>query len=124
MIKLNTSHLRGDIYGGLTAGVVALPLALAMGVASGLGPIAGLYGAIFVGFFCRTIWRNRITDIRPNRTDDRRCRWTRGQYCSAPGSGRQYSPDLYCDYVGRCFPDFHGRIQTWGLHKVSALPGY
>ncbi|MBN3585828.1 SulP family inorganic anion transporter, partial [Algoriphagus aestuarii] len=25
--------------------------ALAMGVASGLGPIAGLYGAIFVGFF-------------------------------------------------------------------------
>ncbi|MEM6998710.1 MAG: SulP family inorganic anion transporter [Pseudomonadota bacterium] len=51
MIKLNTSNLRGDIYGGLTAGVVALPLALAMGVASGLGPIAGLYGAIFVGFF-------------------------------------------------------------------------
>ncbi len=51
MIKLNTSHLRGDIFGGLTAGVVALPLALAMGVASGLGPIAGLYGAIFVGFF-------------------------------------------------------------------------
>jgi SulP family sulfate permease len=43
--------MRGDIYGGLTAGVVALPLALAMGVASGLGPIAGLYGAIFVGFF-------------------------------------------------------------------------
>lgn len=51
MIKLDTSHLRGDIYGGVTAGVVALPLALAMGVASGLGPIAGLYGAIFVGFF-------------------------------------------------------------------------
>ncbi|MFT5396924.1 MAG: SulP family sulfate permease [Gammaproteobacteria bacterium] len=51
MIKLNTSHLRGDLYGGLTAGVVALPLALAMGVASGLGPMAGLYGAIFVGFF-------------------------------------------------------------------------
>lgn len=51
MIKLNTSNIRGDIYGGLTAGVIALPLALAMGVASGLGPIAGLYGAIFVGFF-------------------------------------------------------------------------
>jgi SulP family sulfate permease len=51
MIKLDTSHLSGDIYGGVTAGVVALPLALAMGVASGLGPIAGLYGAIFVGFF-------------------------------------------------------------------------
>jgi SulP family sulfate permease len=51
MLKLNTSNLRGDLYGGLTAGVVALPLALAMGVASGLGPIAGLYGAILVGFF-------------------------------------------------------------------------
>ena len=51
MLKLDFSHIRGDIYGGVTAGVVALPLALAMGVASGLGPIAGLYGAIFVGFF-------------------------------------------------------------------------
>jgi SulP family sulfate permease len=44
-------NLRGDIYGGLTAGVVALPLALAFGEASGAGPIAGLYGAIIVGFF-------------------------------------------------------------------------
>ena len=31
----DTSNLRGDIYGGLTAGVVALPLALAFGEASG-----------------------------------------------------------------------------------------
>lgn len=45
------NNLRGDIYGGLTAAVVALPLALAFGVASGVGPIAGLYGAVFVGFF-------------------------------------------------------------------------
>jgi SulP family sulfate permease len=43
--------LRGDIFGGLTAGIVALPLALAFGVSSGLGPMAGLYGAIFIGFF-------------------------------------------------------------------------
>ena len=47
----DTSHLRGDIFGGVTAGVVALPLALAFGEASGAGPIAGLWGAIFVGFF-------------------------------------------------------------------------
>lgn len=47
-----TRHpLLGDIYGGITAAVVALPLALAFGVASGIGPIAGLYGAIAVGFF-------------------------------------------------------------------------
>lgn len=45
------SNLRGDVFGGLTAGIVALPLALAFGEASGAGPIAGLWGAIFVGFF-------------------------------------------------------------------------
>lgn len=44
------SHLRGDIFGGLTAGVVALPLALAFGEASGAGPIAGVWGAMITGF--------------------------------------------------------------------------
>ena len=44
-------NLKGDIFGGITAAVVALPLALAFGVTAGLGPIAGLYGAIAVGFF-------------------------------------------------------------------------
>ncbi len=42
---------RGDLFGGLTAGVVALPLALAFGVASGAGAQAGLYGAAILGFF-------------------------------------------------------------------------
>ena len=41
--------IRGDVFGGLTAAVVALPLSLAFGVASGLGAVAGLYGAIVVG---------------------------------------------------------------------------
>lgn len=50
-MKFDFSNLRGDVFGGLTAGVVALPLALAFGEASGAGPIAGLWGAIFVGFF-------------------------------------------------------------------------
>ncbi len=49
--SFDLTHIRGDIYGGLTAGVVAIPLALAFGVASGLGPMAGMYGAIIVGFF-------------------------------------------------------------------------
>ncbi|MGA1602017.1 MAG: SulP family inorganic anion transporter [Prochlorothrix sp.] len=48
---LHFNNLRGDLFGGLTAAVVALPLALAFGVSSGLGPIAGLYGAIATGFF-------------------------------------------------------------------------
>ena len=42
---------RGDVFGGVTAAVVGLPIALAFGVASGLGALAGLYGAIAVGFF-------------------------------------------------------------------------
>jgi len=44
-------NLRGDIFGGVTAAIISLPLALAFGVASGVGPIAGLYGAVCVGFF-------------------------------------------------------------------------
>ena len=50
----NTIHFRnvkGDIFGGLTAAVVALPMALAFGIASGAGAAAGLWGAILVGFF-------------------------------------------------------------------------
>ncbi len=48
---LRFDNIKGDFYGGITAAVVALPLALAFGVVSGAGAIAGLYGAIFVGFF-------------------------------------------------------------------------
>ncbi|NOR79599.1 MAG: sodium-independent anion transporter, partial [Methyloprofundus sp.] len=48
---IDTSNLRGDFFGGLTAGVVALPLALAFGVQSGMGAIAGIYGAIALGIF-------------------------------------------------------------------------
>jgi SulP family sulfate permease len=51
MFRFDMSNLRGDFYGGLTSGVVALPLALAFGEASGAGPMAGVYGAIIVGFF-------------------------------------------------------------------------
>ena len=47
----NIKFTKGDLFGGLTAGIVALPLGLAFGVQSGLGAAAGLYGAIFVGFF-------------------------------------------------------------------------
>lgn len=45
------SNIKGDFFGGITAGIVAIPLALAFGVSSGLGPSAGLYGAIFISFF-------------------------------------------------------------------------
>lgn len=45
------TNIRGDILGGVTAAIVSLPLALTFGVASGVGPEAGLYGAIIIGFF-------------------------------------------------------------------------
>ena len=45
------NRFRGDVFGGATSTVVALPVALGFGVASGLGAAAGLYGAIALGFF-------------------------------------------------------------------------
>ena len=49
--EISLRHPRGDIFGGITAAVIALPMALAFGVASGAGAEAGLYGAILVGLF-------------------------------------------------------------------------
>lgn len=58
---MKITNIKGDIYGGLTAGIVALPLALAFGIqafggvddpsASSMGAFAGLVGAMFLGFF-------------------------------------------------------------------------
>ncbi|MCF6309129.1 MAG: SulP family inorganic anion transporter [Sulfurimonas sp.] len=47
-MKLN---LQKNLFGGMTAAIIALPLGLAFGVASGLGATAGIYGAIILGFF-------------------------------------------------------------------------
>jgi SulP family sulfate permease len=49
--KIHLRNWRNDVFGGLTTAIVSLPLALAFGAASGAGPIAGLYGAVCVGFF-------------------------------------------------------------------------
>ena len=61
MAFLKTDNLKGDLFGGITAGIVALPLALAFGIqafggiddpsASSMGALAGLIGATFLGFF-------------------------------------------------------------------------
>jgi len=50
-VNYDFDTLRGDLFGGVTSMVVALPLSLGFGIASGLGAAAGLYGAIAVGFF-------------------------------------------------------------------------
>ena len=61
---------RGDLFGGLTSAVVALPVALAFGIASGLGAAAGLYGAIAVGFFASAFGgtKSQISGPTPSMT--------------------------------------------------------
>ena len=59
MIK--TNNIKGDLFGGVTAGIVALPLALAFGIqafsgvsdpsAASIGAYVGLTGAMLLGFF-------------------------------------------------------------------------
>lgn len=48
---INFKNVKGDLFGGVTAAVIALPMALAFGVASGAGAEAGLYGAVLIGLF-------------------------------------------------------------------------
>ena len=61
---------RGDLFGGITSAIVALPVALAFGVASGLGAAAGLYGAIAVGLFASVFGgtRSQISGPTPSMT--------------------------------------------------------
>jgi sulfate permease, SulP family len=58
-------HLKGDLFGGVTAAVVALPLALAFGVSSGAGALAGLYGAIFAGALATVLGGTRLQITGP-----------------------------------------------------------
>lgn len=61
MAFLTFQNIKGDIFGGITAGIVALPLALAFGIqafsgidspmASSIGALSGLIGATLLGFF-------------------------------------------------------------------------
>ena len=66
----NLPTLRGDIFGGLTSMVLALPVALGFGIASGMGAAAGLYGAIIVGFFAAVFGgtRSQISGPTPAMT--------------------------------------------------------
>ena len=50
-VSYDLRTLRGDLFGGVTTAIVALPVALGFGLASGMGAASGLYGAIAAGFF-------------------------------------------------------------------------
>lgn len=45
-MQIDFKTIRGDILGGITAAVVAVPIGMAFGIASGMGILAGLYGAV------------------------------------------------------------------------------
>lgn len=65
MAFISTNNIKGDVFGGITAGIVALPLALAFGIqafggidspsASSLGALAGLIGATMLGFLLQCL---------------------------------------------------------------------
>ena len=50
-INYGWDDLRGDVFGGLTAGGIVLSVAIGLGVISGLGAAAGLHGALAVCLF-------------------------------------------------------------------------
>ncbi|HRI04576.1 MAG TPA: sulfate permease [Pyrinomonadaceae bacterium] len=52
-------QFQGDLLGGLTVGIVALPLAIALAIASGVKPEQGLYTAIFAGFVIAVLGGSR-----------------------------------------------------------------
>ncbi len=60
MFSLNHKQFAGDLFGGVTASVIALPLALAFGVASGAGAQAGIYGAIVLGLVASVFGGTRV----------------------------------------------------------------
>ncbi len=77
MLNFRLDNLRGDLFGGLTAGVVALPLALAFGEASGAGLDSGPYGAILSDSLA-SLFGGTDSQIWSNWADDRRfCRGLR-----------------------------------------------
>ena len=111
--------LRGDLFGGITASVVGLPVALAFGVASGLGPIAGMYGAIAVGILRRRIRRHPFPDFRPHRSYERR----HGGHRNRPFR-RRLRQSLHRRSIGRSNPDCPGRNQNRTVRRLHALLGY
>ena len=60
------ANLRGDVLGGITAGSISLPTAMGYGLISGLGPVAGLYGALAVSLFAGIFGGTRGMTSGPN----------------------------------------------------------
>ena len=113
---------KGDVFGGITAGVVALPLALAFGVQSGLGAIYGLYGAIFLGIFAALFGGTATQISGPHRADDSRI--SGGDICSAinlwqPRPEHEFC--YLCVFIGRLISVNYGIDACWQIHSLHPL---
>ena len=67
-ISYDLQTFKGDMFGAIIAAVAGLPLGMAFGVISGLGAIAGLYGAIALGFFAIILGGTRTQVSGPTGT--------------------------------------------------------
>src|SRR5690554_3612700 len=55
----------GDLSGGITVGVIAIPLSMALAIASGVAPQYGLYTAIIAGFIIALTGGSRFSVSGP-----------------------------------------------------------
>ena len=66
MAFISTQNIKGDIFGGITAGIVALPLALAFGIQA----FGGFGRSRPIGFLRLTVWRHALANQRTYRSHD------------------------------------------------------
>lgn len=64
-IMMDTTNWRGDLWAGITVGIVALPLSMALAIAAGVPPQHGLYTAIVGGFFIALCGGSRVNVSGP-----------------------------------------------------------
>ena len=64
--RYGLQDLFGDVSGAVVSTIIVLPWALAYGVASGLGPLAGLYCTITIGFFAAVFGGTRAQMSDPS----------------------------------------------------------
>ena len=63
---MTTKGITTDLLSGVVVGVILVPTAMAYGIISGVGPAAGLYGAIVIGLLAALIGNTRAFISGPN----------------------------------------------------------
>ena len=63
---MTTKNITTDLLSGIVVGVILVPTAMAYGIIAGVGPAAGLYGAIVIGFLAAITGSTRAFISGPN----------------------------------------------------------